>query len=805
MSREIDIDAAVRILNIKSSNSSHGDILTSQSESTSQGPTETEGENSVHRQPVADHMDKRRRPVHLDSKTMLELANSDEVPNRVELVKSEQQDRLRKIREMTPAAAASFYLQLANSNAGGLRRSSGLMEHLIGLLHLRDHNGGNTAMTRANAASALSLVVEKTAKSEKERKVWELLRLVWYHCECLRGHLRGDDQIATSQHAATISTMTELMTMSFEAETKDFLRIMGTQLCMTTLLRLDHVCYPQLRPKIGSNNPAEGQQAFSLRNSVRVNACTILCNLLVNNPSAKMELALTQGFLTTVKKQLASPLGELVRVSAVLLQNLSFRVDNIVKSELSDANVIPAIVSAASVAQMKPTVVALTSALWNMSAHSSETYESNNKATLCSAAGGMELIVILLDITGDDANTFKILENTAGILQNVSSHIVRHTPLLINVRRLNIYPAMSRCLRRRSTGSMLRSIVGALSNFAAGMAEDKEAIRIAGIIPQLEDIVARADQYSDPKVGIYAKQALTNLNLAPVVETQRRQSYPLQHVRSGSFEHRSSPLTVDSPVETSFRPSPTSSSSDIQEPSVINPSAVHRTVPGRVNQRRQSRMEQAQQMHTSRDNIAINGSRDSLRGVSSENVRSTISADNVRLASNMYRTEGGSGDVPQKPPRKRGSADSNSGQQSAVNPSPFFSAQAPQALAKVTSAQTTGPSVRSQESWHSRSQSDSAATMAHIPSNRLRSHGPKRHGDPTDGITANGRRGHVRQPSTDSASSNGRRNLLSPSPITPSSSQEIMLSQPIHVASDLSPSQSILGSVEEVNVTITQL
>lgn len=844
MSREINIDAAVDRLTIESpcSSASSSNGLSSngpssngpsKSGSQSNGPTSNGHDNrlsshstrsqyssrssaefdettanGIHpRQPIADPIDRRRRPVHMDFGAALELQDDEDAPSGDDAIKLKQQQRLRKMRELAPSAAAILYIQLAENNATGLRHSPGLMEHLVGLMHLRDHNGSTMATVRANAASALTTIIEKTArKKATERKIGELLRLVWYHCECLRGHLRGEEQITTSHFAAAISTMAELMSMSFEAESKDFLRLVGAQTCMTTLLRLDHTCYPQLRPKAGCDNPAEGQQAFSLRNSVRVNACTILCNLLVNNPAAKTELAQTQNFLAIIKKQLASPLEELVRVSAVLLQNLSFRVDNVVKSELSDANVIPAIVQAASVAQMKPTVVALTGALWNMSAHSSETYESNNRATLCSSPGGIQLIVNLLDIGGDDKNSQKILDNTAGVLQNISSHIVRHTPLLINARRLKIYPVMARCLRRRNAGSMLRSVVAALSNFAAGMAEDKEAIRITGIVPLLEDILSKSSQYSDPKIGVYARLALSNLSTPPAAEAPRRQSYPLQH-----NERRASPLTTDLQVETSFQPSPSSSNSDLNESSVLDSSLVHRAVPGRVHQRRQSRLEQQQQLYNSRENIVVNGSRDNLQ-VSSENIRNTVSADNLRAGGGYSRggSEGGSGDVPQKPPRKRSSDISSTGsaqQQLPSNPSPFFSAQAPQALADMTSNSGHRSRDRPGESWHARSQSDSAAGLAHIPSDRLRARGSRRPIDPSESLTENGRphHGHTRQPSTGSTSSAGRRHLLTPSPITPSSSQEIMLSQPIIISEDANPGPSILGPVEETTVTITQL
>ncbi|XP_065176024.1 adenomatous polyposis coli protein-like [Sycon ciliatum] len=810
--REISIDEAVtrrHVLQPESEQaavSSAGSGAFSQSASTRRTTVSADSDMGLTRQPVAEGGDARRRPVQLNGDS-LALKPDSGLPDQAEHVKAERQQRLRDLLEMPPMDASKLYLKLASTKASALRGSQSILNHVVQLMYLRDDNGTSMAAARANATSALTAMVQSTARNATEKKIWELLRLVWFHCEMLRELGQGGPNVSTAQHAATISTMTELMTISFDSDAKDSLRSLGTQLCMTSLLRLDHVCYPQQRPRPGSENPAEGHSAFSLRNSVRVNACTILCNLLVNTPTAKAELAQTQGFLAIIKKQLASPLEELVRVSAVLLQNLSFHVDNKIKSALSDANIIPAIVAAASVAQMKPTVVALTSALWNMSAHSSDTYESNNKTALCSSTGGLELIVNLLDINCDDKNTQKILENTVGILQNISSHVVRNLPLLVHVRRLNIYEALSRCLRRRVVASMLRSVVGALSNFAAGQAEDKEAIRLAGIIPLLEDIVSNSSSFTDPKISVYAKQALTNINLAPV-PTQRRQSAPTgnTHSRSGSFaEHRASPLTGEA-VETTFRPSPTSSTGDVNhDHSVMNADLVHRPVPGRIHPRRQNRLESVQQFFTP---SPASNSREDLQAPA--NVRSAVSADNVRdraaAAASMLHSE--AQDLPRKPPRKRASDSTVPSGQAPSNPSPFFNYQAPQGLASAAaSAQPKRTEQRPAENWHARSQSDSATTGAHIPSNRLRNHGHRQHAQ--EGEENPHRPLHTRQSSTGSAASGGHRQLLSPSPTAPTSSQEIMLSQPMIPAAvqeePVSPNQSMLGPVDESAVSITHL
>ena len=612
-----------------------------------------------------------------------------------------------------PELSSVELLQLAETDPSEVR-SGGYMEQLVALQHLPDsavvEGEMDAAEIRAQAAMAISLVIEFCPDDETEATVWELLQHVWAYCELLRQQMAGKASLSRGQHAATISTTTELMRISYEPAAKPALRSLGALRSMVALLQLDHLSHPQARPRNDRRGQADtgSQPAFNLQSSMRAHAVTVLCNLLIGHPEAKEELATTPGFLENIKNHFDSPVEELVRVSGVLLQNLSFRVGEEVKSALGDANLIPAMVRAANNAKHRNAVLALTSALWNMSAHTYQSFDGNNKAAICSSPGALELLVRYLDIREEDKSSMAILHNVAGILQNVSSYIARQPALRLQLRQLDIYPALSRLLRRRNAEVAVRNGCGLLWNLSGASDEEREAIRRANLVPLLETLASGGT--SDKRTMQNACHILMNLNLV----LQPRSSPERSTVSADALAN----LSGASPRMGRTLNSSPAGSGDL---SVMDSTLLHKHVPSRPNYRREERIKNLRQ---SRDDIRAANSQGSLRG-SSDSVRHSSSENMLSRQVGMRGSSDSFGvaDAPQKPPRRRASNDQDPSPKPFFHPHTQFTFEPPQdRLGKDTH---NGPSALrhrlSVDAWHARSQSDSAACFTTPPSNNLRS------------------------------------------------------------------------------------
>jgi adenomatosis polyposis coli protein len=100
-----------------------------------------------------------------------------------------------------------------------------------------------------------------------------------------------------------------------------------------------------------------------------------------------------------------------------VLRNLSWRADSSSKEALQQANVVRALITVSMETHRESTLKSMLSALWNLSAHSSQ-----NKADICATPGALEFLVKTL-LYKSESKTLSVVESGGGILRNVSSHI----------------------------------------------------------------------------------------------------------------------------------------------------------------------------------------------------------------------------------------------------------------------------------------------------------------------------------------------------------------------------------------------
>ena len=155
-----------------------------------------------------------------------------------------------------------------------------------------------------------------------------------------------------------------------------------------------------------------------------------LTNLTFGNTNIKSYLCTAPGIIAALVDLLESNSEQLHKAASHLLRNLAWKADKASKVCLSRGGVVSILVStamriSASHLQLtakgrtvepggsEQTIKVVLSALWNLSAHC-----RRNKVEVCEEPGSLVFLVELLR-----SSSTTIVENSGGILRNISSHI----------------------------------------------------------------------------------------------------------------------------------------------------------------------------------------------------------------------------------------------------------------------------------------------------------------------------------------------------------------------------------------------
>ncbi|KER21854.1 hypothetical protein T265_09919 [Opisthorchis viverrini] len=221
-----------------------------------------------------------------------------------------------------------------------------------------------------------------------------------------------------------------------------------------------HSCSPNDKPSHDSQASLEHhyhETSLALRRYI----CMALTNLTFGVAENKALICRRVANLEALLAQLESGNEELKQVSASVLRNLCWRTDSRSKLALRRVNAPRRLTLAAMNAQRDSTLRTTLSALWNLSAHC-----SHNKRAVCSVDGVFSFLLGTMHCN-DLSNRLVVVENSGGILRNVSAVVAGRDDYRILLHQNNCYPILIELLRHSPSLTVVVNVCGTLWNLTA--------------------------------------------------------------------------------------------------------------------------------------------------------------------------------------------------------------------------------------------------------------------------------------------------------------------------------------------------
>uniref|UniRef100_A0A8C4XHZ7 APC regulator of WNT signaling pathway 2 n=1 Tax=Erpetoichthys calabaricus TaxID=27687 RepID=A0A8C4XHZ7_ERPCA len=355
-------------------------------------------------------------------------------------------------------------------------RKSGCMPLLVQILH--DGPAGGEAAgrctreSRTRASAALHNIVYSQpdeGQARREMRVLHILEQIRAHCESGWDWLEGQHKDPPDPIEPQIcQAMCAIMKLSFEEEYRRAMNELGGLQAVAELLELDHEMHSL------NNDP--------LNVALRRYAGMALTNLTFGDVVNKATLCSKKSCLQAVVAQLASDSEELHQVVSSILRNLSWRADINSKKILRDVGCVSGLMTCVLRASKESTLKSLLSALWNLSAHSTE-----NKVAICSVEGALAFLVSTLTYKCQ-SNSLAIIESGGGILRNVSSLVATREDYRQILRDHNCLQTLLQHLRSHSL-TIVSNACGTLWNLSARSPQDQELLWDMGAVSMLRNLI----------------------------------------------------------------------------------------------------------------------------------------------------------------------------------------------------------------------------------------------------------------------------------------------------------------------------
>ncbi|KAJ4942703.1 hypothetical protein JOQ06_005220 [Pogonophryne albipinna] len=370
-------------------------------------------------------------------------------------------------------------------------RKSGCVPLLVQILHEAPSGGeavtegtvtGCSREARSRASAALHNIIysqQDEGQARREMRVLHLLEQVRTYCDS------GWDWIES--HAGTPSpggtkttdipepvdpqicqTMCAIMKLSFEEEYRRAMNELGGLQVVADLIHLEQDMY--------------GMQNDPINMALRRYAGMAVTNLTFGDVVNKATLCSKKSCLLALVAQLASDSEELHQVVSSILRNLSWRADISSKKVLRDIGSVSALMTCALQATKESTLKSLLSALWNLSAHSTD-----NKVAICSVDGALGFLVSTLTYRCQ-TNSLAIIESGGGILRNVSSLVATREDYRQILRDHNCLQTLLQHLRSHSL-TIVSNACGTLWNLSARSPKDQELLWDLGAVSMLRNLI----------------------------------------------------------------------------------------------------------------------------------------------------------------------------------------------------------------------------------------------------------------------------------------------------------------------------
>ncbi|XP_076977433.1 adenomatous polyposis coli protein 2 [Tamandua tetradactyla] len=338
--------------------------------------------------------------------------------------------------------------------------------------------GAKDARMRANAALH-NIVFSQPDQglARKEMRVLHVLEQIRAYCETCWDWLQARDGGPEGGGAGETPVPIEpqicqatcaVMKLSFDEEYRRAMNELGGLQAVAELLQVDYEMHKMTRDPLNL--------------ALRRYAGMILTNLTFGDVANKAALCARRGCMEAIVAQLASESEELHQVVSSVLRNLSWRADINSKKVLREVGSVPALMQCVLRASKESTLKGVLSALWNLSAHSTE-----NKAAICQVDGALGFLVSTLTYKCQ-SNSLAIIESGGGILRNVSSLIATREDYRQVLRDHSCLQTLLQHLTSHSL-TIVSNACGTLWNLSARSEHDQELLWELGAVGMLRNLV----------------------------------------------------------------------------------------------------------------------------------------------------------------------------------------------------------------------------------------------------------------------------------------------------------------------------
>ncbi|KAJ8981609.1 hypothetical protein NQ317_011889 [Molorchus minor] len=382
-------------------------------------------------------------------------------------------------------------------------RQSGCIPLLVQLVQ-SDRDGE----TRKKASQALNNLVnsqpdEKLRK--RESRILKLLEQCRAYTEALKSNTEYHPPLESSGSTTEdgdnhpVQTVAHLMKLSFDEGHRQAICQLGGIHTIASLVEAEHT----LHGSISSESHCILMRRY---------ACMALTNLTFGDSGNKALLCSFREFMRALVVQLQSPSDELRQVTASVLRNLSWRADSTSKNILREVGSVTGLMKSAMLDNKENTLKSILSALWNLSAHCTE-----NKSEICAVEGALGFLVDMLTYK-TPSKSLAIIENSGGILRNISSQIAVREDYREILRSHNCLPVLLEQLKSPSL-TIVSNACGTLWNLSAKCNVDQEALWQLGAPAMLRSL----NHSKHRMIAMGSSAALKNLLSAKPQQTLLQQ------------------------------------------------------------------------------------------------------------------------------------------------------------------------------------------------------------------------------------------------------------------------------------------
>ncbi|XP_039942739.1 adenomatous polyposis coli protein 2 isoform X1 [Hirundo rustica] len=365
-------------------------------------------------------------------------------------------------------------------------RKSGCLPLLIQILHDSDGEpgppesptGAKDARMRANAAlHNIVFSQPDEGQAKKEMRVLHVLEQIrsysetcwdWLQMQSRDGGQGPEGAVPVPIEPQICQATCAIMKLSFDEEYRRAMNELGGLQAVAELLQVDYEMHKM------TNDP--------LNLALRRYAGMALTNLTFGDVVNKATLCSRRGCMEAIVAQLGSDSEELHQVVSSILRNLSWRADINSKKVLREVGSVTGLTRCALHAGKESTLKSVLSALWNLSAHSTE-----NKAAICGVEGALGFLVSTLTYKCQ-SNSLAIIESGGGILRNVSSLVATREDYRQVLRDHNCLQTLLQHLRSHSL-TIVSNACGTLWNLSARSPRDQELLWDLGAVSMLRNLI----------------------------------------------------------------------------------------------------------------------------------------------------------------------------------------------------------------------------------------------------------------------------------------------------------------------------